>query len=128
MTPSFQLLGIGIGPFNLSLAALLTKVPAVSNLFFEQKSGFEWHSELMLPDSVIQTCYLKDLVTPADPTSPYSFLNYLVENGLFYAFLHSDRRVITRREFELYCQWVSRRLGDRLRFGEGVVGVEFREG
>jgi lysine N6-hydroxylase len=128
MTPHFNLLGIGIGPFNLSLAALLTKAPRLSSLFFEQKSGFEWHSELMLPDSVMQTSYLKDLVTPADPTSPFSFLNYLVEEGLFYSFLHSDRRVVTRREFELYCQWVSRRLGDRLRFDEGVSAVDFREG
>lgn len=128
MKSHFSLIGIGVGPFNLSLAALLVKAPKVPAVFFEKKAKFEWHSELMLPDSVMQTSFMKDLVTPVDPTSPFSFMNYLVDQGLFYAFMHTGRKMISRLEFEQYCTWVSERMGDRLRFGEGVKQIDFSEG
>lgn len=121
----FKLIGVGIGPFNLSLAALMDKVAPGEGAFFEQKPRFSWHSELLFSDATMQTSYLKDLVTPVDPQSPYSFMNYLVQNGLFHAFVNTSRRTISRREFEMYCQWVSARLGDGLRFDSPVEDVAF---
>lgn len=125
MSEPFDLIGIGIGPFNLSLAALLEKVPTVRARFFDRKPEFDWHPELMFADSTMQTTYLKDLVTPVDPTSPYSFLNYLVESRLFYQFIHTQRTVISRREFEQYCQWASQKLAHKLKFSCEVRGVRF---
>ncbi len=125
MSEVLDLVGIGIGPFNLSLAALLDRVESGRSRFFERKGGFDWHAEVMFPDSVMQTSYLKDLVTPVDPTSPYSFLNYLVDRKLFYAFLNTQRGVVSRREFEQYCQWVAAKLERRLRFGIDVRAVDF---
>lgn len=119
----FDLIGIGVGPFNLSLAALLEKVPETRSLFFDKKSGFDWHPELMFADSTMQTGYLKDLVTPIDPTSPYSFLNYLVENQLFYSFIHTQRSTVSRREFEQYCTWVSGKLEHKLKFNTEVLDI-----
>ncbi len=107
---TYKLAGLGIGPFNLSLAALADSIPGLESAFFEQNPLFNWHRELMLPDADMQTCYLKDLVTPADPTNKHSFLNYLVAKGTFYAFLNTDRRIVSRLEFEDYCRWVSQRL------------------
>lgn len=121
----YQLIGIGIGLFNLSLASLLKKAVGVESLFFDRKPRFDWHSEIMFADSEMQTSYLKDLVTPADPTNPSSFLNYLVQKGLFYSFINTNRKSITRREFEMYCQWVSENLSDQLRFGCDIQSVEF---
>jgi len=128
----YQLVGVGIGPFNLSLAALLDQVAGASGLFLEQKPGFDWHSELLFSDSDMQTCYLKDLVTPIDPTNPYSFLNYLVESKLFYHFMNTSRRVISRREFEVYCKWVVAKITSRreearidLKFNSCVRAVDF---
>lgn len=121
------LIGIGLGPFNLSLAALLEKIPEIQNVFLEKKSGFDWHPEIMFQDSTMQTTYLKDLVTPVDPTNPNSFLNYLVSNGLFYQFLNTQRSVVTRREFEKYCTWVSQRLSARVAFNTEVRGVHYKE-
>ncbi len=126
--PSLDLIGIGIGPFNLSLAALLDKLPSRNALFFDRKRGFEWHPEVMFDDSYMQTNYLKDLVTPVDPTSPYSFLNYIVSKGLFHPFLNTGRSVVSRREFEQYCQWVCEKLGEKLRFSDAVEAVRFEEG
>lgn len=125
MEKHFNLIGVGIGPFHLSLAALMKKVPNFKNLFLDQKPVFNWHSELMFSDADMQTSFLKDLVTPVDPTSPYSFLNYLVEHGLFYSFMNTNRRVVTRREFEMYCQWVSEKLAQTLQFNSSIDSVDF---
>ncbi len=122
-----DLAGIGIGPFNLSLAALCSGLKEINFKFFEKKPNFEWHSEIIFNDSYMQTSYLKDLVTGADPTSPYSFLNYLVKNGLFYSFMNTERQSVTRKEFELYCQWVACELAPALSFSSGVRKVAFNE-
>lgn len=125
MEKHFDLVGIGIGPFHLSLSALSKKVPELKALFLDLKPEFQWHPELMFNDADMQTSYLKDLVTPVDPTSPHSFLNYLVEHGLFYSFMNTGRKVVTRREFEMYCQWVSQNLEDRLKFNTQIQSVDF---
>ena len=125
MEKHFNLIGVGIGPFHLSLAALVNKVSDQKALFLDQKPSFNWHSELMFSDADMQTSFLKDLVTPVDPTSPYSFLNYLVEHGLFYSFMNTNRKVVTRREFEMYCQWVSEKLDSSLKFNSAIEAVDF---
>ena len=119
----YDLIGIGVGPFNLSLAAHSSQVEKLDSLFLEQKPSFEWHRELIFEDSYMQTSFLKDLVTGSDPTNPYTFLNYLVKNGLFYSFMNTGRKSITRKEFEVYCRWVAESLGDRITFGNKVKNI-----
>ncbi|EQC47404.1 lysine N(6)-hydroxylase/L-ornithine N(5)-oxygenase family protein [Bacteriovorax sp. Seq25_V] len=127
MSNTLDLIGIGIGPFNLSLASLLSKTN-LSSKFFDLQKEFTWHKELHFNDAIMQTSYLKDLVTPVDPTNPQSFLNYLVEKGIFYQFMNTGRKSITRIEFQDYCQWVSRNLADRLLFDTSVENVTFKDG
>jgi lysine N6-hydroxylase len=110
-----DVIGVGLGPFNLGLAALLDPLE-IDAVFFDDKPGFAWHPGLMLPDAEIQVPFIADLVTLADPTSPYSFLNYLHESGRLYRFYFRERFHILRREFEAYCQWVASRLAS-VRFG-----------
>lgn len=124
----FDLMGIGIGPFNLSLAALLEKVPHIKSLFLDKKEKFTWHPELMFSDTTMQTSFLTDLVTPADPTNAYSFLNYLAHQNLFYHFLNTERMAISRLEFEQYCQWVANQLAPKIRFNRNVHSVTFKNG
>ena len=62
-----DLVGIGIGPFNLSLAAQLDDVRDVKYAFLEQKAEFAWHPDMMLPGVELQTSFLKDLVTLTNP-------------------------------------------------------------
>ena len=85
----YDLLGIGIGPFNLSVAALMSKVDK-SSLFLERKSEFSWYPGMLLPNTYLQISFLKDLVTAADPTSPYSFLSYIIQKGRFYRFINAE--------------------------------------
>lgn len=102
-----DLAGIGIGPFNLSLAALLDPLTQFRARFFDQRTHFAWHPDQMLPGARLQTSFLKDLVTPVDPTSRHSFLNYLVAKGRFYEFLNADQTAILRAEFADYLAWVA---------------------
>lgn len=121
---TYDLVGLGIGVFNLSLAALLEKT-SISACFLDRKPEFSWHSELIFKDSTMQTSYLKDLVSPADPTNPNSFLNYLVQKGLIYSFLNTGRTSVTRKEFESYCKWVSENLAEKLNFNSEIQSVKY---
>ena len=119
-----DLAGIGIGPSNLSIAALIQDVPGASAAFFERKPKFDWHPGLLFRQARMQTSFLKDLVTGVCPTSPYSFINYLVQSGRFYQFLSSQVESVGRQEFADYMVWVSRQLPG-LSFGTEVLGLDF---
>jgi lysine N6-hydroxylase len=116
---SVDLVGVGIGPFNLSIAALADEVPELQTRFFERRERFAWHPGLMFRGSRMQTSFLKDLVTAVSPTNRHSFVNYLVEHGRFHAFLAAESSAVERREFADYLGWVARRL-DSLRFGAEI--------
>ncbi len=110
MTNILDVAGIGAGPFNLSVAALLAPVTGVQSQFFDRRQLYDWHPGMMLPGARLQTSFLKDLVSAADPTSPYSFLAYLVTHGRFYRFINAEFGQVERREFADYLRWVASRL------------------
>lgn len=122
MTAAHDVIGVGIGPFNLGLAALLDRVDDVDALFLDAKPRFAWHPGLMLDDAEVQVPFLADLVTLADPTSPYSFLSYLHARGRLYRFYFHERLHVLRREFDAYYRWVSEQLAG-CRFGTRVEEV-----
>lgn len=120
-----DLLGIGLGPFNLSLAALLDKTD-VNAKFFEQKAEFNWHKGMMLPHTTLQVPFMADLVTLIDPTSPHSFLNYLHTQHRLLKFYFLEDFKIYRKEYNHYCQWVAGQLGS-LVFDAQVIEVAFNQ-
>lgn len=122
---NYDLIGIGLGPFNLSLAALAQERTQLQACFLDAKLEFKWHGELQFDDAIMQTSFLKDLVTSVSPTNPFSFLNYLVTHGLFHSFMNTNRTSITRTEFEQYCRWVSKELDDTCHFNQKVELVEY---
>src|SRR3979411_2214723 len=117
-------IGVGAGPFNLSLAALLAPTGFKAR-FFDKNAGFEWHPGLLFPEATIQVSFLKDLVTLVDPTSPYSFLAFLRARKRLYRFINRSEIRVSRKEFNQYLQWVAGRLGN-VEFGAEVreVGLE----
>lgn len=120
----YDLVGVGIGPFNLSLAALADAVPGLSTLFLDAKPRFAWHPGLLLNGTVLQVPFLADLVTMADPTSPWSYLNYLRCHDRVFPFFFSERFHMPRREYDHYCRWVAERLAS-CRFDARVTAVEW---
>jgi lysine N6-hydroxylase len=101
--------GVGVGPFNLSLAALLAPTGFEAR-FFDKSADFQWHPGLLFPEATIQVSYLKDLVTLVDPTSQYSFLAFLRAHKRLYRFLNRSEKRVSRKEFNQYLQWVAGRL------------------
>jgi lysine N6-hydroxylase len=102
-----DLVGVGIGPFNLSLAALADGVPGLSALFLEERPEFRWHPGLMFDDARLQVPFLADLASLVDPTSRWSFLAYLRDRDRLFPFYFAERFHVTRREYEDYCRWAS---------------------
>jgi putrescine N-hydroxylase len=120
-------IGIGLGPYNLGLACLTAPLPELDGLFLEARTDVSWHPGMMLAGTRLQTPFLADLVTLADPTSPYSFLNYLKESGRMYPFYIRESFYPLRSEFSDYCRWAAARLPN-LRFDSPVTGVTFHDG
>lgn len=119
-----SLIGIGIGPFNLGLAALTEPITDINSLFFDQSESFDWHPGLMLPNATLQVPFMADLVTLADPTNKYSFLNYCKQNGRLYPFYIRENFNVLRKEYNFYCQWVAMQLSN-VRFGHEVIAIEY---
>ncbi|MDA5283062.1 lysine N(6)-hydroxylase/L-ornithine N(5)-oxygenase family protein [Streptomyces sp. NPDC054904] len=123
-TRHVRCLGVGVGPANLSLASLLHSMPDVPNLFLDRKESFGWHDGQQIPGTTLQVSQFKDLVSLADPASPFSFLAYLHAKGRVYHFLNAQFDDVPRLEFRNYLAWASRR-NENVVFGEGVREVDF---
>ncbi|RST19070.1 L-lysine 6-monooxygenase [Streptomyces sp. WAC05374] len=120
----YRCVGVGVGPANLSLASLLHGQPDLPNLFIDRKESFTWHDGQQMPGSSLQVSMLKDLVSLADPSNPFSFLSYLHDQGRVYHFLNARFDDVPRLEFRNYLAWASRR-NPNVAFGETVLEVGF---
>ncbi|MGW1023961.1 lysine N(6)-hydroxylase/L-ornithine N(5)-oxygenase family protein [Streptomyces sp. NPDC002577] len=118
--------GIGLGPFNLGLACLTEPIDELDGVFLESKPDFEWHSGMFLEGAHLQTPFMSDLVTLADPTSPYSFLNYLKESGRLYSFYIRENFYPLRVEYDDYCRWAASKLSS-IRFDTTVTEVVYED-
>lgn len=123
----YDLVGVGFGPSNLSLAAAIEERDGgagLRTLFLEQKPGFAWHPHMLLQDTVMQISFLKDLVTQRNPESRFTFINYLKSHGRLNDFINLKNFYPTRVEFNLYMAWVAERLKRYVRYGCSVTGVQ----
>ena len=123
----YDFAGIGVGPFNLGLAALSEPIDGLDGIFLEQRESFDWHPGMMLEPAHLQVPFMADLVTLADPTSPYSFLNFLKQTGRLYRFYIRENFYPLRAEYNQYCQWVAGQLRS-VRFSTAVLDVTYDAG
>lgn len=105
----FDVLGVGCGPFNLSIAALLNS-HTIRKVFFDKQKEYEWHSGMQLSFATIQNSHIRDLVSLVEPTSEYSFNNFLYQTGRLEAHTIANFQYIMRWEFEQYLIWVAQQL------------------
>ncbi|GHC83354.1 monooxygenase [Nocardiopsis terrae] len=122
-----DLVGVGLGPFNLALAALADAVPDLSAHFLEARTSFSWHPGLLLEGARLQVPFLADLVSLVDPTSRWSFLSYLRAHDRLFPFYFSENFHVPRREYDDYCRWVAHSL-DSCTFDARVSAVRHDSG
>ncbi len=123
----FDVIAIGAGPFNLGFAALAEPLPNLRVAVFEAKDEFVWHPGMMLPGTHLQVPFMADLVTLADPTNRYSFLNYLKTQNRIYPFYIREDFYALRQEYSNYLAWAAEGM-DSVRFNHQVLAVSYAEG
>ncbi|UOQ47009.1 SidA/IucD/PvdA family monooxygenase [Gracilibacillus caseinilyticus] len=106
----YDVIGIGLGPYNLGLATLTTERSDLKTIFFDQNGEFAWHPGMLINGTDLQVSFLADLVTLANPTSKYTFLNYLHEQNRLYKFFFFHKFEMPRKEYADYLKWVANQL------------------
>ncbi len=126
---TYDVVGVGFGPSNLSLAIALEEYRAsgagkdISSLFLERQASFGWHRNMLLPSATMQISFLKDLVTFRNPTSSFSFVAYLHRSGRLAEFVNNQDFFPTRQEFHQYLEWAQARVAGRVAYGSEVRSI-----
>ncbi|WP_282796097.1 lysine N(6)-hydroxylase/L-ornithine N(5)-oxygenase family protein [Streptomyces sp. CC224B] len=129
----YDIVGIGFGPSNLSLAIALeehqsnTSDQPVTSVFFERQAAFGWHRNMLLPQATMQISFLKDLATFRNPVSRYSFVSYLHASDRLVQFVNNQDFFPTRQEFHQYLEWAESSFSDRVTYNAEVTGVRLAQ-
>ncbi|WP_373388223.1 lysine N(6)-hydroxylase/L-ornithine N(5)-oxygenase family protein [Pseudomonas alcaligenes] len=128
-TLEYDVIGLGFGPANLAIAVALEEDRRVREhglryCFLEKKPAFEWHGGMLLDDSRMQISFLKDLATLRNPSSRYTFVNYLHQKRRLEAFINISTFTPSRLEYNDYLSWAASHFAERVHYGEEVIGVE----
>ncbi|MEV4598332.1 lysine N(6)-hydroxylase/L-ornithine N(5)-oxygenase family protein [Amycolatopsis sp. NPDC049253] len=129
--PVYDVVGVGFGPSNLALAIALTEHNAapgsgdtVTAHFLERQPRFGWHRGMLIDTATMQVSFLKDLATMRNPTSEFSFLNYLHAKGRLIDFINHKNLFPLRIEFHDYFEWAAAKVDDVVSYGTEVLSVE----
>jgi L-ornithine N5-monooxygenase len=129
-----DLVCVGFGPASLAIAVALHDAlskPDVSKdhawcpkvRFIEKQSSFQWHAGMLLPSAKMQISFIKDLATLRDPTSHFTFLNYLKERGRLVHFTNLGTFLPSRLEFNDYLQWAAEHFEGMVDYGQEVQSI-----
>ncbi|GAA4534208.1 lysine N(6)-hydroxylase/L-ornithine N(5)-oxygenase family protein [Amycolatopsis samaneae] len=128
--PVYDLVGVGFGPSNLALAIALAEHNAapgdagtVTAHFLERQPRFGWHRGMLIDTATMQVSFLKDLATMRNPTSEFSFLNYLHTKGRLVDFINHKNLFPLRVEFHDYFEWAAAKVDDVVSYGTEVRSV-----
>ena len=128
MSEYVDLLGVGFGPANLSLAiALQEDAPGTGAFFLEAERDPVWQGGLLLDGSNMQNHPNRDLTTLRNPRSHYSFLNYLFEEGRLIEHLNLPAEFPLRKEYAKYIKWAANQFRTQVEFGAQVTGIAVAE-
>jgi L-ornithine N5-oxygenase len=125
-----DLLGIGFGPSNLALAIAVSEhndsfgSTSVSANFLEKKQRFSWHPGMLLEGATMQVSFLKDLVTLRNPSSRFTFLQYLHKRERLVDFIKHKCFYPSRLEFHDYLDWCAAEVTAPVDYGHTVVSAK----
>lgn len=121
---ALDLVGIGFGPANLSLAITNREAGYPLNCrYIDSKNGFSWHPGMLLSTSRLQVAFLKDLVTIVNPKSHYTFVNYLHEQNRLNEFINLRTFYPTRIEYDRYYRWVAQQFREEVDYQSRVTRI-----
>ncbi|WP_059415400.1 lysine N(6)-hydroxylase/L-ornithine N(5)-oxygenase family protein [Cupriavidus basilensis] len=127
-TAVHDLVGIGFGPSNLALAIALQEQAGAGRPldahFLEKQRTYHWHGNTLVAQSEMQISFLKDLVSMRNPTSPYSFVNYLHRHGRLVDFINLRTFYPSRLEYDDYLRWAAGHFAEQCSYGEEVARIE----
>ncbi|KPH65600.1 ornithine monooxygenase [Pseudoalteromonas porphyrae] len=128
LIPTYDIIGVGFGPSNIALAIALEEInnnsTTLNALFIDKQPEYQWHGDTITSQSGLQVSFLKDLVTLRNPTSPYSFLNYLHSHNRLVDFINLSTFYPSRLEFNDYLRWVAGHFSAQCQYGEKVTSIE----
>ncbi|WAH56500.1 lysine N(6)-hydroxylase/L-ornithine N(5)-oxygenase family protein [Pseudomonas silvicola] len=124
-----DVIGVGFGPSNLALAIAIEEMRVnrqrpLDCLFIDKQQTYRWHGDTLASQSELQISFLKDLVSLRNPTSHFSFVNYLKEQGRLIDFINLRTFYPCRTEFNDYLRWVAEQFADQAVYGEQVLRLE----
>jgi L-ornithine N5-oxygenase len=123
-----DVVGLGFGPANIALAIALEELsPQLSACFAERQARPGWQAGMMLDGSDIQHHPVRDLVTPRNPRSRYTFLNYLVEHDRLFEFLNLGLPFPLRKDYARYIVWAAEQVGAHVWYSTTVRAVHATE-
>ncbi|KAH9884369.1 L-lysine 6-monooxygenase (NADPH-requiring)-domain-containing protein [Xylariomycetidae sp. FL2044] len=131
-----DLICVGFGPASLAIAVAMhdtmekggtsSKLSAGRKpkvLFLEKQSRFSWHAGMLLPGAKMQISFIKDMASLRDPTSKFTFLNYLHQNGRLVEFTNLNTFLPARVEYEDYLRWCAGHFDDVVQYDNEVVSA-----
>lgn len=122
-----DIVGIGFGPANIALAICLDELaPTLNHAYIEANAAPSWQDQMLLDGSDIQNNPLRDFVTPRNPQSHYTFINYLKETGRLFEYLNLPAHYPLRREFASYIEWAANHFRTRVRMNTRSADIECR--
>lgn len=120
----------GFGPSGIALAAAIEdhddehpEQPPLTAAYLERAADSAWQPNQVLPGTDIQHHFLRDLATPRDPRSRFSFPNFLLQSGRFYPFTLLGGYV-TRLEWSEYVQWGASQVRTPAEYHREVLRVD----
>ena len=123
----YDLIGIGFGPSNIALAITLDEKKQaghhVESFFIEKQPSFAWHANMMLDNAHMQVSFLKDLATMRNPSSHFTFVNYLHQKNRLQDFINLKTFFPSRHEFNDYLAWAAAHFDHCCAYGEEVIEV-----
>lgn len=124
----YDVVGIGFGPSNLSLAvALEEQRTPLKTVFFERRPSISWHPGMLMSGAKMQVSFLKDLATFRNPVSEFSFVSYLHEMGRLARFVNNQDFFPSRQEFHAYLEWAGAKVAHRVTYNAQVTAVRLPE-
>ncbi len=121
----YDVIGVGFGPANIALAIAMEELSYQGKaLFLEARKDATWQENMLFEDSDIQNHPLRDMVTPRNPQSYYSFTNFLHKKGRFFEHLNSNFHLPLRIEYAQYIGWVAGHFDHLVQYKTAVVRIE----